>query len=42
MIGVEEEARLLTVPPPLAAVATWKNLGKLAPVVRVPMFEICE
>lgn len=35
-------ARPVIVPPPLAAVATWKKLEKLAPVPAVPMFEIVE
>ena len=37
-----EEAKSVIVPPPAAAVATWKKFGKDIPVVAVPMLEMVE
>lgn len=41
-VDIEVEPRSVTVPPPLAAVATWKKFEKDEPVEAFPIFEIVE
>jgi hypothetical protein len=41
-VAIEDEARSVTVPPPFAAVETWKKLENDAPVDAAPTFEIVD